>query len=89
MMLNPVHTLRYVWTTEHMTIGELLDNLFQPDIIRTIVVANRTDRLARDTHAMHYHPLLKNYRQYFPGRFTLGLNPIGDNLAPKLRVTPA
>ena len=44
MMPNPVPTLRYVWTTEHMTIGELLDNPFQPDIIRTIVVENRTDR---------------------------------------------
>jgi hypothetical protein len=89
MMPNPVPTLRYVWTTEHMTIGELLDNPFQPDIIRTIVVENRTDRLARDAHAVRYHPLQENYRQHFTGRLALGLDPIGDRLDPKLRVAAA
>jgi hypothetical protein len=42
---NPVPTVRYVWTTDHMKIGEIFDNPFRPDIIRTIVVENRTDRL--------------------------------------------
>ena len=45
MLPNPVPTVRYVWTTDHMKIGEIFDNPFQPDIIRTIVVENRTDRL--------------------------------------------
>ena len=57
MMPNPVPTLRYVWTTDHMKIGELFDNPFRPGIIRTIVVENRSDRLGewvdftRDLHA--------------------------------------
>jgi hypothetical protein len=42
---NPAPTIRYVWTTDHMKIGEIFDNPFRPKIIRTIVVENRTDRL--------------------------------------------
>jgi hypothetical protein len=42
---NPVPTIRYVWTTDHMKIGDIFDNPFRPKIIRTIVVENSTDRL--------------------------------------------
>ena len=45
MAPNPVPSVRYVWTTAHMKIGEMFDNPFRPKIIRTIVVENRTDRL--------------------------------------------
>lgn len=45
MLPNPVPTVRYVWTTDHMKKGEMFDNPFQPDIIRTIVVENRSDLL--------------------------------------------
>jgi hypothetical protein len=45
MLPNPVPTLRYVWTTEHMQKGEIFDNPFRPKIIRTIVAENRSDRL--------------------------------------------
>ena len=44
---NPVPTIRYVWTTEHMKIGAVFDNPFQPGVIRTIVVENRHDRLGQ------------------------------------------
>lgn len=42
---NPVPTVRYVWTTDHLKIGTFFDNPFQPKYIRTIVVENRSDRL--------------------------------------------
>jgi hypothetical protein len=45
MLPNPVPSVRYVWTTNHMKIGEWFDNPFRPNIIRTVVVENRTDRL--------------------------------------------
>lgn len=57
MLPNPVPTLRYVWTTDHLKIGDIFDNPFRPGIIRTIVVENRSDRLGewveftRDIHA--------------------------------------
>jgi len=47
MLPNPVPTVRYVWTTDHMKIGELFDNPFRPDIIRTFVVENKTNRLGQ------------------------------------------
>ena len=42
---NPVPTVRYVWTTDHLKIGDIFDNPFRPGVIRTIVVENRKDRL--------------------------------------------
>jgi hypothetical protein len=42
---DPVPAIRYVWTTEHMKIGTLFDSPFLPDVIKTIVVENRRDKL--------------------------------------------
>ena len=47
LLPNPVPTLRYVWTTDHMKLGEIFNNPFRPKIIRTIVVQNRSDRLGQ------------------------------------------
>lgn len=44
---NPVPAIRYVWTTEHMKKGEMFDSPFLPDVIKTIVVENRSDRLGQ------------------------------------------
>jgi hypothetical protein len=57
MMPDPVPTVRYVWTTSHMKVGDIFPNPFRPEHIRTIVVENREDRLGewvwfeRDLHA--------------------------------------
>lgn len=44
---DPVPAIRYVWTTEHMKKGEMFDSPFMPDVIKTIVVENRSDRLGQ------------------------------------------
>lgn len=44
---NPVPAIRYVWTTEHMKKGEIFDSPFMPDVIKTFVVENRSDRLGQ------------------------------------------
>jgi alkylation response protein AidB-like acyl-CoA dehydrogenase len=43
------------------------------------------ERLLRDAHGVQFHPLPEKRQQLFTGRMALGLDPIGDGEAPRLK----
>jgi alkylation response protein AidB-like acyl-CoA dehydrogenase len=43
------------------------------------------ERLLRDAHGVQFHPLPEKRQQLFTGRMALGLDPIGDGVAPRLK----
>jgi hypothetical protein len=68
---DPVPSVRYVWTTEHMAVGEMFDSPFLPDVVKTIVVENRRDRLQK---------WVSFERDMYADYMTAYGNPPGDNL---------
>ena len=44
------------------------------------------ERLVRDAQGARFHPLPEKRQQQFTGRLALGLDPVGDPVAPELRV---